>query len=242
VQTHPFGKIATALLLLAVSAAAQLNVSYHATQELTVAYDEGMVDYEIPPSLTLTTTSTPPTSINYNGATGTFQFEFLAPEGFRFVINPLDGPVGFSFQIAFTNYNSGGASGGISATGEPTVTLLGLQGTAPSLSLNATLADLPHAYLSVGVSAGEITETLSFTGLRYSVSFLGTGNDLLNPYYEGGNLTVYDGDYTGAEPGDHLQLLTIAAIPEPGTSAALAGVAMLVMVGCMRRFRASRAV
>jgi hypothetical protein len=222
-------------LLLAVSAAAQLNVSYHATQTLDVSYYAGDPEESDPANLSISTTSTPPSSLNYNGATGTFVFEFLAPEGFRFVVNPLDGPVGIGFQIAYTNYNSGGASGGLSAFGTQEIALLGVVGTAPTLYLNATLTDYPHAYLSVGFNTGGITETLSFRGFRYSVNFLGTGNDILNPHYEGGNLSVYDNDYTGAAPGAHLELLTIAAIPEPGTSAALVGGVVLVVCGWVRR-------
>jgi hypothetical protein len=225
---------AAALCFLVIPAAAQLAISYHATSTLDVYYNPADLDEGDPAILTISTTSAPPTSVNYNGVTGTFQLDFLAPEGFRFVVNPLDGPVGMSFQIAYNTYNAGGASGGLSATGTPTITLLGLEGTAPTFYNYSTLADLPHAYLSVTLYSGDVTAPLSFTGLRYSVAFTGTGNNLLNPLREGGNLSVYDSDYTGAAPGAHLELLTVAAIPEPGTYAALAGVAAL-MAGAWRR-------
>ena len=226
------------LLLLVIPAGAQLTISYHAGTELTASYYAGDPDDYQAPSLSLSTTSTPPASINYNGATGTFQLDFLAPEGYQFVVNPLDGPVYLSFQVAYTNYYAGGASGGLSASGTPEITLLGVTGSAPSFSNWSTLGDLPHAYLSVSVGAGDITEAFSFTGLRYTVTFAGTGNDVTLPHFEGGNLTVSDDDYQGLPPGDHLQLLAVtSAIPEPGTSAALAGVAALVIGAGVRRFR-----
>jgi hypothetical protein len=222
-----------ALLFLAGPAVAQLNLTITAEPEVTVSYDPGYMDYEIYPSLTFSTVATPPGFLNYSGvASGTFQMDFLAPSGYRYSVNPLDGAVSFNFWIAYTNYGDG-SPGGLSQAGGGTVTFLGLQGAEPTVSINATMGDLPHAYLSVGVDAWEITTAFSFTGLRYTVAFDGPGNDVDLFMIEGGQITVTDGNYLGSTP--YPAIFTVAAIPEPGTYAALAGLAALGAVLFRRR-------
>ncbi|HEX7631605.1 MAG TPA: hypothetical protein VF388_05700 [Lacunisphaera sp.] len=235
-----FYLLLASFLLAALPAAAQLSLTYYASTAVNTSYSPPDPEMGGPASLTISTMSTPPGSINYDGASGTFTFDFLAPEGYRFVVNPLDGPVDVSFQVAYTTYNSGGAAGGLSASGSATITLLGLEGSAPTFYDNSTLGDIPHAYLSVTVGASAIAESFSFTGLRYTVNLTGTGNNLAVPYFEGGNFSVSDSTYGGPLPDANLQLLAVttgAAVPEPATSAAVVGVVALTALGLARTMR-----
>lgn len=216
----------------------QITLTIQATENFSLSYNAGDPDEGDTPSLRVSTDSIAPASLDYTGHTsGTFTAQFLAPTGFKFVIDPVDGPLTFDFQVAYTTYLGGGASGGLHATGPTSFSLLGFEGTAPTISsVYPTMTDYPHAYLAVNLG-GEITESFSFTGFQYSFHYTGIGADLSVPHFEGGNFSVSDNNYTGSAPPNHSAIMTLSAIPEPSTYAVLTGAAVLGVAVWRRRSR-----
>ena len=227
--------LAGSVLLSASAAFGQIALTINGGTSVTTSYNAGDPSDGIPPSLRMTSTSTRPSSINYSGLTnGTVTVVFNAPAGYRFTVDPYGAFAQFSFQVAYTTFNSGGASGGLSGSGPVAFSFGGLQGTAPSLSPSYTLADLPHAYFAARAS-GTVTETFSFTSMEFTFSYTGTGANVSVPYFEGGNLSISDSNYAGGAPDGSQSLLTVSAIPEPSTYAAFAGVAVLGLALWRRR-------
>lgn len=231
-----FLSLAVALAAFGSRADAQLTLTIQATESFTTDYEPGMPELSLHPSLRTSTTSLPPASVDYNMLTnGTFTMRFIAPDDMKFVIDPQGKSLSLYFQVAYTTFSSGGASGGLSTWGEGSFSFVGLEGIAPAdVVYSSTIADYPHAYLSASLS-GTVTSAFSFTELVITRQFSGSGADLLVPYFEGGNLSIYDDSYSGAQPPDHPAYLSLAAIPEPSTYAAFAGLAGLTLAILRRR-------
>ncbi len=227
-------------LLLNAPAFGQLTLTIQATETLVTDYDAGDPDPldGRPASLHVTTDAIYPASLDYTGlSSGTFTLNFLAPTGYKFVITADDeNPVRFDFQVAYTTNEGDKASGGLKAIGPGSFSLLGLEGTAPTLSSYHYMDNYPYAYLALGASA-DVHESFSFTGFQYTFDYTGTGLAMSNPYFEGGNLRVYDNNYTGSAPPDHSTMMTLSAVPEPSTYAAFAGAAVLGLAIWRRRCR-----
>lgn len=223
-------------LLATTPAFAQITLTIQATDTLTPNYDAGFPEEHMPASLSITSNSTHPASLDYTDLTsGTFTLNFLAPTGYKFVITPHgEDPVGFYFQVAYTTYQAGGAPAGLTSSTPGSLFLLGLEGTAPNITASHTMGDIPHAYFAVSVD-GEASESFSFSGFQYTFDYTGTGENVSVPYFEGGELTVSSFGYSGLPPPDHTTILTLNAIPEPSTYAALVGAAALGVAAYRRR-------
>ena len=210
--------------------AAPLHYTIQAAETINTAIEPPDLENDDPGRTTLsTTTFSRPAALDYTGVTETVTMDFLAPAGFKFVVTPQGGSR-LDFQVAYTNFSTGGASGGISRlTGS--VMFLNPVGTTPGLSDFSSLANYPHAYQAVTVSASSIPGTFSFTGLRYVFNVSGTGAAVSVPYFEGGNLSVSMNGLAAGGPA----LLAVTAIPEPAGAAASSALAAAAWITLRRR-------
>ncbi|MCX6937543.1 MAG: hypothetical protein NTU80_06535 [Verrucomicrobia bacterium] len=221
-----------ALFGAAVAPAAPLSYTIQANETINTVLVQPDLAEDMPGSTTLsTTTLTRPASLDYSGVNGTVTMDFLAPTGFKFVVNP-QGDSRLRFQVAYTNFNAGGASGGITKTSS-SISFLNPEGTTPVFSDFSTLGSIPHAYQAVSINASGLATPFSFTGLRYTFTISGTGTNVNVTYFEGGNMSV---GMTGLAAGGPA-LLAVTAIPEPASATACAALAAGALVALRRRRR-----
>lgn len=231
-------------LVLAVSffsarANAQFELVIQADE--TLGYRYNPAEDGINPALTISTTATPPASLDYGGVTsGTFTMRFVAPEGMRFTIDPQGHALRLFFQVAY----SGDVPGGLTALEGRSLSFADAVGTTPQIftdySTLTDIVDLDVAYLSVNFSMS-VAGAFSFTELVYTREFIGTGEDVsLFANEQNYFLNIQAEDYFGEEPPLHTPFLTLAPIPEPSAYAMLVGAGVLVFVlgGRRRRTRA----
>ncbi len=218
----------------AAATAAPLNYTIQAGGTIDTVVVQPNIDDRDPGETSLrTTTFTRPAFLNYSGATETVTMSFLAPSGFKFVVNP-QADSRLSFQVAYTTFSTGGASGGITRVSS-SVSFLNPEGSTPVLSDFSTLSNNPHAYQSVSVGTDILTTPFSFTGLSYTFFITGTAANVSVPYFEGGNLTV---QMTGlAAGGPALLAVTATAIPEPASATAAAALAVGALIALRRSRR-----
>lgn len=234
--TVPLRRLARLLPLFAAVAlgfsplagrAASLSLTGTATT-VTTNYNPGDGMFSNP-SISATTTLSVPTTLSTSGASGSVVYEIRAPDGYQ--INLF--PTGNSSLSVLTYYNSGPSNTGLSYAGSASVSFTNLTGTAPTFSSFGSLGYTDHAYFSQVFSAS-ISSPISFTAMTFTTPLSGTGNDTTVSLTETARMILQDSNYFGAS---NATLMSITAIPEPGTYALFAGLAAGACIVIRRRKR-----
>jgi hypothetical protein len=171
-----------------------------------------------------------PLSVNISGQTGTVGLEVHAPTGMAFHISSdIAAQWGSNPYVSFMCQYNGASSLG-SLTGNATIEFFNASGATPQVSSYMAIAGGQQLY--DGLSLRNFTEDFSFTGVRITQAFSGTGSGNMTALGDTFYVRARGSTDTDSDPG---AMLSLVAVPEPATALSL--VLGSLVIGGYRRIR-----
>ena len=195
-------------MLAITSHAAPLLISGTGGLQPGVDYQEPDPLFGGPASLTFTEKfADVPATLNTSGVSDYIQLTLAAPAGYMFII-AADTTV--SISVLYYNNSS---NIGLAKAGASTITYDGFGGSAPIWIDNTAIWTGGFSFTLGTIAA----EEFSFTSMTITMPISGVGQDVTLRDNGDHQLNAQQGNYTGNPPPNETILLSVNAVPEPGS-------------------------